>query len=185
MIGAITYPRTYGKRRRGKWWYKKNRLYLSIVSRRVIVVYKNWRFHQIRYQKRLAEEHERLRRDFDRRHRAEFLKRIAQDERDALLAAGLAQRDFDMMAVGRPPDGYQVHHKIPLDDGGDNSESNFVLIRNDPEHRALTSYQSMATTGMRPGEVREIDFPVPDPGIFVYPQTSDKSETLPLWPPRK
>ncbi|MHB8139682.1 MAG: HNH endonuclease signature motif containing protein [Vulcanimicrobiaceae bacterium] len=183
-MGAITYPRTYG-RRRGKWWQKRNRLYLSIAARGVIVVYKQWRFKQMQYQKRVREEYEQLRKEFDRKHRAEFLKRIAQEERDFLMAAGFGQADFKLMEHGRPPRGYQVHHKIPIDDGGDNSESNFLLIRNSPEHTALTSYQNMATMGMKEGEVRDLHFPVPEPRVFLYPPTTAPAETLPLWPQQK
>ncbi|MGG1688404.1 HNH endonuclease signature motif containing protein [Pseudalkalibacillus sp. NRS-1564] len=31
--------------------------------------------------------------------------------------------------------GYQVHHKLPLDDGGNNDLSNLILIKNDPNHK--------------------------------------------------
>lgn len=184
MAGAITYPRTYG-RRRGKWWQKRNRLFLSIAARHLIVVYRQWRFQQIQYQKRVEAEREELRKAFDRKHRAEFLKRLVSEERDMLLRAGFTQDDFRMLEAGRPPDGYQVHHKIPLDDGGDNSESNFLLIRNSPEHTALTSYQNAMTAGMKNGEVREVAFPVPEPGVFLYPPTTGAAETLPLWPQKK
>ena len=183
-MGAITYPRTYG-RSRGKWWQKRNCLYLSIATRSVIVVYKLWRFERIQYQKRKREEYEQLRKEFSRKHRSEFLKRIAREERDFLTTAGFGQTDFKLMEQGRPPRGYQVHHKIPIDDGGDNSESNFLLIRNSPEHTALTSYQSMATKGMKDGEVRDLHFPVPEQGVFLHPPTTAPSETLALWPPQK
>ena len=39
-----------------------------------------------------------------------------------------------MKEYGLVPDGWQVHHKIPLDQGGTNDVENLVLIKNDPYH---------------------------------------------------
>ncbi|MHB8144147.1 MAG: hypothetical protein ACYDA5_03970 [Vulcanimicrobiaceae bacterium] len=179
--GAISYPRTYG-RRRGKWWRRGKKVYLSIASRRIIIEYTEWTFKAITYVKRTASLRAALRRDFDAKQKADFLKRIAETERDALMAAGFTQLHIDAMAKGVQPRGYSVHHKLPLDDGGDNSHANLVLIRETHEHAALTAYQNSVTKGMRDGEAREVDFPVPERDIVVYPPTNDPPKTLPLWP---
>lgn len=86
------------------------------------------------------------------------------------------------MAKGNPPPAYSVHHKLPLDDSGDNSHANLVLIRETPEHAALTAYQNSVTQGLRDGESRQIDFPVPNRDIVVYPPTNGAAVTLQLWP---
>ncbi|WP_317451540.1 HNH endonuclease [Pseudoalteromonas maricaloris] len=51
------------------------------------------------------------------------------------------EREVAKLADGKVPKGWQVHHKIPLDDGGTNSFNNLVLIRNSPEHSVFTTYQ--------------------------------------------
>lgn len=66
------------------------------------------------------------------------------------------------------PIGWQVHHKLPLDDGGTNSYDNLVLIKNDPYHKVITNAQMNATRGLKPGESKTMNWPIPDG--FVYPK---------------
>jgi len=179
--GAITYPRTYGKRRRPAWT-RGNRLYLTIASREVIIEFVEWTFKLITYLKRSAPQRTALRREFETRYRSEFLKHLAANERAALEAAGFSATEIDEMARGVRPRGYSVHHKLPLDDGGDNSFANLVLIRESPEHAALTAYQISVTRGLRDGHAREVGFPLPKLTIVVYPPTNDPPTTLVLWP---
>ena len=67
------------------------------------------------------------------------------------------------------PQGWQVHHKLPLDDGGTNSFDNLVLIKNDPHHIALTNAQRTLVGDLAVGQSRQVDFPIPRG--FVYPPT--------------
>jgi hypothetical protein len=53
-----------------------------------------------------------------------------------LRKAGLGEDDIARMKDGLHPKGWQVHHNLPLDDGGTNDFTNLVLIKNDPYHRA-------------------------------------------------
>jgi hypothetical protein len=71
-----------------------------------------------------------------------------------------------MRTKGRPPRNWQVHHKLPLDDGGTNDFDNLVLIKNDPYHKAITNAQRKLTKGIEPGQTKEIDFPVPEGFLF-------------------
>ena len=127
------------------------------------------RTKRITYRKRDPEEAKRLRDAFDSTHRKQFMKDLAGDPEkvEALRRAGLNDADLAKMQKGKVPTGYQVHHKLPLDDGGTNDPSNLVLIKNEPAHKALTNAQSSLTRGMKPGDTRQMDFPVPDG--FVYP----------------
>ena len=80
-----------------------------------------------------------------------------------------------MAKDGKAPQGYQVHHRIPLDDGGTNSRANFILIRNDVEHRALHGYYNPAELRIRLlayGEKADIALPVPPKDTLVYPNPS-------------
>ena len=72
-----------------------------------------------------------------------------------------------MKKKGRPPTGWQVHHKLPLDDGGTNDIDNLILVKNDPYHQAITNAQNDLTKDLKPGETIEIDFPIPEG--FIYP----------------
>ncbi|MED4014647.1 HNH endonuclease [Sutcliffiella cohnii] len=71
------------------------------------------------------------------------------------------------MKNGRVPVGWQVHHKLPLDDGGTNSYNNLILIKNEPYHKVITNTQMNETRGLKPGESKTIHWPIPDG--FVYP----------------
>ena len=65
------------------------------------------------------------------------------------------------------PKGWNVHHKIPLDDGGTNEFKNLMLIQDEPYHKAITAFQKTSTNGMQPGEIFETEWPIFDG--FLYP----------------
>jgi len=123
----------------------------------------------LNYIERPDEEQQELRKQFNSKYRKQFLKSTAgnPDNLEALKRAGLTERDIQMMQDGKVPPGYQVHHKIPLDDGGTNDPSNLVLIKNDPPHKAITNYQMHLIKGIHDGGSSELKWPIP-PG-FVYP----------------
>ncbi|TRW18246.1 HNH endonuclease [Glacieibacterium frigidum] len=121
------------------------------------------------YLKRDRASYESLRREFDGGARAGFVKSISSDPTNlaALRNAGLNDAQIARLAEGKIPQGWQVHHKLPLDDGGTNSFDNLVLIKNDPSHIAITNAQRSLVGDLAVGETRRVDFPVP-PGV-VYP----------------
>ena len=125
---------------------------------------------RIDYVKRDPTETARLRSRFARQ-RAAFAEDLATDPDKVrqLRAAGLSESEIATLRSGGIPDGWQVHHKLPLDDGGTNDFSNLVLIENEPWHKAITNAQLRLTRGLRPGQSRPVDFPVV-PGV-VYPPT--------------
>lgn len=66
------------------------------------------------------------------------------------------------------PNGYQVHHKIPLDGGGTNSFDNLILIKNEPYHKVITNTQKTLTSSLHEGDTVTLEnWPIPD-GI-IYP----------------
>lgn len=124
----------------------------------------------ISYTKRSADELRALRNAFDSTERAGFVRSLAGDPAKVakLREAGLTDDNIRMLADGKIPQGWQVHHKLPLDDGGTNDYSNLVLIKNEPYHKVITNAQNAATRGMNEGETRLIEqWPVPQG--FVYP----------------
>ncbi|WP_082115794.1 type VI secretion system tube protein TssD [Hymenobacter terrenus] len=107
------------------------------------------------YTKRSKADTKVLRTKFDA-VREKLMKDLAADPDKVvhLKQAGITDDDLKRMELGKPPLGWQVHHKLPLDDGGDNSVSNLLLIKGDPFHKALTNYQNAATFKMDPGDTR-------------------------------
>ena len=123
----------------------------------------------VNYVKRDRGEYGDLRRAFDGGVRADFARSLASDptKADALHRAGLDDAAMERLRSGRLPQGWQVHHKLPLDDGGTNAFSNPVLIRNDPHHIAISNEQRRLVGDLSIGESRQVDFPIPRG--FVYP----------------
>lgn len=111
--------------------------------------------------------------EFDRKMRSNWLRDIGKSRSPELLAAGLSQQDVDRMCTtGKAPDGYQVHHRIPLDDGGTNDPNNFILIKDNVEHRATHGYYNPAELRIRllgSGEMAVVAMPVPPEDILIYP----------------
>ena len=106
-----------------------------------------------------------LRRTFDNGGRSDFIRNLAQDE-SLLRNAGFNSSDIQMIKDGYVPSGWQVHHKLPLDDSGTNNFDNLVLIQNEPYHKVITNHQNTVTRGMIPGEIREIIWPKIDGNIY-------------------
>ena len=125
------------------------------------------------YTKRSPEDRKRLRREFDSSGRKNFLKRLAAEDPNALREAGISDRAIARMRKrGKLPKGWQVHHKKPIDDNGDNRESNLVLIKDDPAHQAVTQFGNSVISGMKPGETRTVEWPIV-PGK-IYPSRPDQ-----------
>jgi hypothetical protein len=124
---------------------------------------------RIKYTKRDPADTEILRRAFDGSKRKDFVKHISGGAENiaTLKRAGLSDAQIQKLQSGKVPKGFQVHHKLPLDDGGDNSFSNLVLIKNHPYHKAITNEQNRVTKGLKSGKSRGFDWVIP-PGI-VYP----------------
>jgi hypothetical protein len=85
---------------------------------------------------------------------------------EQLRSAGFTNEDIEDMVNGFQPDNYQVHHKLPLDDGGDNSFDNLMLIKNDPYHLAITNVQNAATRKMMPTETRIVQWPIFNGSVY-------------------
>jgi hypothetical protein len=131
-----------------------------------VTVIKNFKFT-----KRDSADVDKDRREFNGKLRGPWLESLANNPAGVakLTAAGLTDADIADMREGLVPTGFQVHHKQPLDDGGTNTPSNYVLIRNDPYHIALTALHNSQCRDIPVGTTKTLDWPQPD-GI-VYPPT--------------
>ncbi|MBC1564831.1 T7SS effector LXG polymorphic toxin [Listeria booriae] len=122
----------------------------------------------VNYTKRDRVEFNTLRKEFDSGVRSKFLKSLANDNSmvGTFEKAGLSAQDIKKMEAGKVPTGYQVHHKLPLDDGGTNDFKNLILIKNDPFHKVLTNTQKTLTKDLNVGETKKIDWPIPKGSIY-------------------
>ncbi|MGE9752991.1 T7SS effector LXG polymorphic toxin [Bacillus inaquosorum] len=154
---------------------KKSVLYQSAGSDDFIgtlkgeqVLLKGVKVKEISYTKRSPEETAKLRRKFNSSIKKQFLKDLSNDPNKVkkLKKAGLTDKDIARMKDGLNPKGYQVHHKLPLDDGGTNDMDNLILIKNDPYHKAITNEQNSLTKGLTPGETKKINWPIPNGEIY-------------------
>jgi hypothetical protein len=113
------------------------------------------------YTKRDREQYKELKREYGREGRRQFLESLGNDEDKVakLRRSGLSEEDISKIKRGLVPEEYEVHHKLPLDNGGTNSIDNLMLVRKNPYHRGLTNYQNAKTSGMKVGETRKIAWP--------------------------
>lgn len=78
------------------------------------------------------------------------------------------QDELTKMTKGlRPNEQWEIHHKLPLDDSGNNDFGNLVLIRRDNEHYIFNTAQKSITQQMRPGDVKETLWIIP--ASVIYP----------------
>lgn len=124
-------------------------------------------FEEITYTKRSEADTEVLRRKFKSSVRSSFMKKISSEPAyiRELRMAGFENDDLDLMQLGRVPDDWQVHHKLPLDDGGDNGFHNLLLIKNTPYHSMVTGYQKTNTGKSQPGQSKQLRWPTYSQGI--------------------
>jgi hypothetical protein len=127
------------------------------------------RMVKLNYAKRHRSLYKQLREQFDGTVKPAFLRALAGNEASVriLKQAGLTDLDLAMMSDGLVPKGWEVHHKIPLDDLGTNAIDNLVLIEKSPSHTALSNAQRQLVGDLDVGQARIIEFPVPEG--FVYP----------------
>ena len=110
-----------------------------------------------------------LRREFTGMRR-EFLKNLAATQTDALKQMGMSDKMISLLAKGDAPNGFNVHHKMPLAGGGKNDFSNFILIQNDPYHTDIHKVSDLQIVKMNEGETRTVKIPMPQGSVFVPPE---------------
>ena len=132
------------------------------------VILPNVKIEKVTFNKRNPNDTAHLRKDFTK-FRKDMLKSMANNPEKIkeLKKAGISDNDIeDTNEYGLVPDGWHVHHKIPLDQSGTNDVENLVLIKNDPYHKVITNEQNSLTKGMKPGDSKIVDFPIPEGDIY-------------------
>ena len=126
----------------------------------------------ISYVKRNSVELQNLRNEFNTNTRKAFLQDLGKNFYH-LKDAGFSETDIVKIQKGRVPDGWQVHHKLPLDDSGTNSFDNLVLIQNEPYHKVITNYQNSVARQLEIGDVQTIPWPKPKGNIYPAQHLED------------
>jgi len=142
---------------------------------------------EINYIKRADKDREKLRKEFDSTERENFIKNLAEKHEKELKEAGITDEELLKMKDGLlPSKEWQVHHKLPLDDGGTNAENNLVLIKNHPYHKVITTHQNTIVAKQIEGKDECIvKFPIP-PGNIYPPETREEFEkSIPVAKPKK
>ena len=83
-----------------------------------------------------------------------------------LRGAGFSDIDLLKLQKGRVPVGWQVHHKVPIDDSGTNSFNNLILIQNEPYHKVITNFQNSFAKQLAVGEKQIVDWPIPEGELY-------------------
>jgi hypothetical protein len=132
-----------------------------------------FRYQIFTYEKKDRALYQNQRRTFSQKERAQWVKNIATTSACELIEAGISQRDIEiMLKQGRAPTGYDVHHRIALDDGGTNDFNNLILIRNDVEHRSVHGYYNPGELRIKllsVGDKAVVALPVPPANAVIYP----------------
>ncbi|WP_232298346.1 HNH endonuclease signature motif containing protein [Erwinia typographi] len=129
------------------------------------VFLRNIEIVKMQYIKRSPDESRILRSAFDNGVRKKFVKSIADNSN---VVQRLSETQRGVLSKGGVPDGYQVHHKLPLDDSGTNSFDNLVLIKNEGIHPVFTNAQANISRSLTSGgEAPTVLWPKPK-GV-IYP----------------
>ena len=136
------------------------------------------------YQRRAKAERLALREAFDQEERRAFLAYLLAERKEELQARGFTERNLESLRYGKVPHGFNVHHIKPLDDGGDNRFSNLVLIRAEPEHKAIHRYLDPQIAGLEPGQSRLVKFPMPEAGAYHHP-AQESGKQVRMAPPAR
>ncbi|MGX5026399.1 HNH endonuclease signature motif containing protein [Enterobacter asburiae] len=122
------------------------------------------KIEEINYLRRPRDEYAILRKEFDNSVRKDFMKSLTNEPGiDNYFNA----TQIELMSQGRVPYTWQVHHKLPLDDGGDNSFENLILMKTKPYHQVLNNAQTQITKQIDSSESMNTLWPMPNGNIFT------------------
>jgi len=100
-------------------------------------------------------------------YRAKFIKYLAEHcEKELVEKLGLTQTDINRMKRGMGPHGYHVHHKVPLQAGGKNEFSNFILIPVYPHKQLHSDVMTPQLNNLKEGVKATVMLPYTDDMIY-------------------
>jgi hypothetical protein len=117
---------------------------------------------------------------FNRETSPAFLKRLAQEFVTELKDINITDEQIKQMKEGVCPNGYNVHHILPLHGGGQNKFENLCLMpikEHDELHDKIIDPQ---IKGMDGTDRRTIWLPVPKTPVFIPPHKAKQAENIAL-----
>ncbi len=112
--------------------------------------------------------------------RKEFLKNIGATMEPELRAMGLKDAQIDMVKKGNAPNGYNVHHKLPIHGGGENVFSNLILMPIPPHDELHHKVMDPQVAQMRAGDSKKVMIPWTDDMVYRPPSKDQARENMAL-----
>lgn len=119
--------------------------------------------------------------------REKFLAHIAKNCQKELRAIGITDKQIEQMKKGSVPNGYNVHHKLPIHGGGLNEFSNLILMPIPPHDELHHKVLDPQVSQMQAGETKKVKLPWSDNMVYVPPEhdntrDQDKKKTIEMIP---
>ena len=102
--------------------------------------------------------------------RTEFLKHIGKTMEAELRAMGLTDKQIKQVKNGSAPNGYNVHHKLPIHGGGKNEFSNLILMPIPPHDDLHHKVMDPQVAQMQSGDSKKVVIPWTDDMVYVPPE---------------
>ena len=119
--------------------------------------------------------------------REKFLAHIAKNCQKELRAIGITDKQIEQMKKGSVPNGYNVHHKLPIHGGGLNEFSNLILMPIPPHDELHHKVLDPQVSQIQAGETKKVKLPWSDNMVYVPPEhdntrDQDKKKTIEMIP---
>ena len=119
--------------------------------------------------------------------REKFLKHIAQNCQKDLREIGVTDKQIEQMKKGSVPNGYNVHHKLPIHGGGLNEFANLILMPIPPHDELHHKVLDPQVSQMQGGESKKVKLPWSDNMVYVPPEhdntkNQEKKTTIEMIP---
>lgn len=119
--------------------------------------------------------------------REKFLAHIAKNCQKELRAIGITDKQIEQMKKGSVPNGYNVHHKLPIHGGGLNEFSKLILMPIPPHDELHHKVLDPQVSQMQAGETKKVKLPWSDNMVYVPPEhdntrDQDKKKTIEMIP---
>ena len=108
--------------------------------------------------------------------RDKFVKHIAQNCQKELRAIGITDKQIEQMKKGSVPNGYNVHHKLPIHGGGLNEFSNLILMPIKPHDELHHRVLDPQVAQMQAGETKRVKLPWSDNMVYIPPENDNSKK---------
>ena len=108
--------------------------------------------------------------------RTEFLKHIGKNMEPALRALGMTDKQIKQVKSGSAPNGFNVHHKLPIHGGGKNEFSNLILMPIPPHDDLHHKVMDPQVAQMQTGDSKKVVIPWTDDMVYVPERSKEQPQ---------